>query len=139
IPVSIDRNVSLNFNRTTVQFYNGLDETKGNNNVAFWNFFKNSIPFKSHFSKEKAFTFYSHFRCGILHQVQTKKKSVLRIGRSEMVKNIDEKISEGLIIDRVKFHNALEEEINLYKNKLLNDDVILKQNFITKMNLICDI
>lgn len=58
---------------TLNQFYSGLDETEGVHDKAFWNFFKSSEFFKNHFSRKKAFTFYSHYRCGILHQAQRRK------------------------------------------------------------------
>lgn len=69
---------------TLSQFYNGHDETTGEHRQAFWKFFKQSDHFKNHFSRKKAFTFYSHYRCGILHQAQTKSKSVVRIDQKEM-------------------------------------------------------
>ena len=125
---------------TLTQFYSGLDETEGAHDKAFWNFFKNSEFFKGHFSRKKAFTFYSHYRCGILHQAQTKKKSVVRIDQSTMIQSVGDDISEGLIVDRALFHRALEQEISSYMEKLrrgANEDSELRANFIKKMNIIC--
>jgi hypothetical protein len=103
---------------TLNQFYSGLDETEGAHDKAFWDFFKNSEWLKGHFSRGKAFTFYSHYRCGILHQAQTKKKSVVRINQSTMIQSVENDISKGLIVDRSIFHRALEEEISSYMGKL---------------------
>ncbi len=56
---------------TLCQFYDGKNETTGYHAMAFWKFFRQSEHFNKHFSRKQAFTFYSHFRCGILHQAQT--------------------------------------------------------------------
>lgn len=127
---------------TLNQFYSGLDETEGLHKMAFWKFFRNSDSFKGHFSRKKAFTFYSHYRCGILHQAQTKKKSVVRIDQSTMIQSVENDISEGLIVDRALFHEALEQEISSYMEKLRrggNENSELRANFIKKMNIICGI
>lgn len=125
---------------TLNQFYSGLDETEGRHGKAFWNFFRNSEFFKNHFSRKKAFTFYSHYRCGILHQAQTKKKSVVRIDQEAMIKSVEGDISEGLIVDRSKFHDAVENEISTYMKRLKNgggENAELRSNFLKKMNFIC--
>jgi hypothetical protein len=127
---------------TLNQFYSGLDETEGLHKMAFWKFFKNSDFFKGHFSRKKAFTFYSHYRCGILHQAQTKKKSVVRIDQSTMIQPVGKDISEGLIVDRALFHKALEQELSSYMERLKrggNENCELRANFIKKMNIICGI
>ncbi|CAG1770014.1 hypothetical protein BAC3_00724 [uncultured bacterium] len=125
---------------TLNQFYHGIDETKGEHKKFFWNFFKNSEFFKDHFSRKKAFIFYSHYRCGLLHQAQTKRKSVVRIDQNVMIQSVENEISIGLIVDRAKFHEALEKEIFSYMVKLKNDEEKnsdLRINFIKKMNLVC--
>jgi hypothetical protein len=125
---------------TLNQFYSGLDETQGAHDIAFWNFFKNSEFFKDHFSRKKAFTFYSHYRCGIMHQAQTKKKSVVRIDQSTMIQSVENDISEGLIVDRSKFHGAVEREISSYIERLKDGsgkNFELRSNFVKKMNIIC--
>jgi hypothetical protein len=126
---------------TLYQFYTGQDETTGYHAMAFWKFFRQSKHFNTQFSRKHAFTFYSHFRCGILHQAQTKKSSIVRICRPNMVEPVDPRnIKEGLIIDREQFHNGIVSEINDYIEKLKinepeNGD--LQQNFIKKMDYIC--
>lgn len=125
---------------TLNQFYSGLDETAGAHNKAFWNFFKSSEFFKNHFSRKKAFTFYSHYRCGILHQAQTKRKSVVRIDQKTMIQSVEGNISEGLIVDRSKFHEAVENEISSYMERLKRggeENAELRSNFVKKMNIIC--
>lgn len=122
---------------TLNQFYNGHNETIGAHRNAFWKFFKQSDHFKNHFSRSKAFLFYSHYRCGILHQAQTKAKSVVRIDQNEMIQTVTNRVSDGLIVDRSKFHAALEDEILSYIQKLKNGDVKLRTNFVIKMNKIC--
>ncbi|WP_411726686.1 hypothetical protein [Methyloglobulus sp.] len=127
---------------TLYQFYSGLDETEGEHKKAFWNFFKSSEFFKDHFSRKKAFTFYSHYRCGIVHQAQTKGKSVVRKDQSGMIQSVENDISKGLIVDRRLFHKALEQEISSYMDKLKkggNENSDLRNNFLKKMNIICGI
>lgn len=127
---------------TLNQFYKGLDETTGKHWSAFWNIFKNSSYFKEDFDiSKKARIFYSHFRCGILHQAQTKKKSKIRIDTPKMIQQCDmSNIEEGLIVNRNLFHEALTNEIKDYIKKLRNpkikNDYVLREKFIDKMNII---
>lgn len=127
---------------TLNQFYKGLDETTGKHWKAFWNIFKNSPHFKKDFDiARKARIFHSHFRCGILHQAQTKKKSKIRIDIPDMIQLYDENnIEEGLIVNRNLFHTALINEIIDYIKRLRNpktkDDYVLREKFIDKMNFI---
>lgn len=127
---------------TLNQFHFGRNTTVGKHNKTFWVFFNNSDFFKDHFSKDQALIFYSHFRCGILHQAQTKEKSVVRIGQNTMIETVQNDNSKGLIVDRLKFHGALENAISSYIEKLRNGDEQnskLRCNFVKKMNFICEI
>lgn len=46
-------------------------------------------------------TFYDHFRCGLLHQAQTKYKSLIKISQQNFLELSNKNdIKEGLIIDR---------------------------------------
>ena len=123
---------------TLHQFYAGTDETVGKHAEAFWNFFRSSKHFKNAFSKEKAKIFYSHFRCSLLHQAQTKKGSLVRIDQQSMIALISNKVEDGLIVDRKKFHSAIKNEITSYKQLLLDGDKSLRGNFIKKMDFICN-
>ena len=120
---------------TLHQFY---DETVGEHREAFWNFFKSSKHFTDSFSREKAFVFYSHFRCGLLHQAQTKKGSLVKVGKRPMIASISKEVEDGLIVNREKFHAAIKMEIESYKESLSNGDEVLRSRFIKKMNFICD-
>jgi len=127
---------------TLYQFYNGVDETNIEHKKAFWCFFKQSSHFRTDFpSQEVAYKFYSHFRCGILHQAQTKMKSKIRINQDKMAQLSDpEDINQGLIIDRKKFHQALCDEIKDYVRKLKKpkspEDYTLRKHFRQKMSFI---
>jgi hypothetical protein len=123
---------------TLYQFYNGIDETDIDHQKAFWNFFKTSTYFKPHFTRRTAYKFYSHFRCGILHQAQTKMASKVRFAQDNMVQPVDPKdLNQGLIIDREKFHKALRDEIDDYIAKLKHpqssQDLLLREKFKDKM------
>ena len=127
---------------TLYQFYNGVDETNIEHKKAFWCFFKQSPHFKTDFPyQEVAYKFYSHFRCGILHQAQTKMKSKIKIGQAKMVQLSDPKdINQGLIVDREKFHKALCHELKDYMDRLKApkspEDYTLREHFQQKMSFI---
>ena len=126
---------------TLNQFYNGKNNTDDKPcdvtpiKNSFINFLTTSISFCNDFDKSKASTFYYHFRNGLLHQAQTKNKSLIKIGQPKMVT----KIEGGLIIDRILFHQAIVDEINNYKSQLISgeDNKVKRENFITKMKFIC--
>jgi hypothetical protein len=127
---------------TMYQFYKGIDETDIKHIDAFWYVFSTNPHFRSEFdSKNKSDIFYRHFRCGILHQAKTKKKSKIRVDRPKMVEQSNPRnIEEGLIIDRELFHQALISEINDYMARLQNPkgdiDIELREKFKGKMKTI---
>jgi hypothetical protein len=127
---------------TLVQFSRGEDETSGWHGDAFAEFFLKSKHFAREFdSRKKCLVFYSHFRCGILHQAQTKKRSLVRYGLPTMVQpTIEGNVDQGLIIDRELFHDALLLEISDYANQLRDPKseaaAELRGNFIKKMGFI---
>lgn len=124
---------------TLKQFYDGKDETEMNHAIAFRDFFRGSPYFQDLASTKKAETFYSHFRCGLMHQAQTKKKSLIKIKQRHMAQQVSSNIDDGLIIDRVLFHQAIEDEINRYKSMLINcENENIRENFKNKMNIICN-
>jgi hypothetical protein len=93
----------------------------------------------SHFdSLDKRCLFYTHFRCGILHQAQTKKGSRVRYGEAKLVDFANQAdAKDGLIVDRNKLHDALLTEIASYESLLKSGADSRKQaNFITKMDFI---
>lgn len=126
---------------TLYQFYNGVDETDIDHQKAFWHFFRASVHFKPHFTRKIAYKFYTHFRCGILHQAQTKMASKVRFAQPQMVQLADPSdLSQGLVIDREKFHQALRDEISDYAARLRNprspQDHALREKFKDKMSFI---
>jgi hypothetical protein len=121
---------------TLTQFENGHNETpRSEVGASFKEFLTQHASFKDHFIDGSDVIFYNHFRNGLLHQAQTKNKSLIKIGQRKMVV----KIEDGLIIDRERFHDALVSEINCYKQKLLSSDAVLREKFIKKMKFICNI
>jgi len=127
---------------TLNQFYTGTNETTGKHWKAFRDFFKSSAHFKTEFPTSKSCEiFYSHFRCGLLHQAQTKKHSKIRYGEGSMIQLVDPtNNNKGLIVDRKRFHDALKLEIKDYIKKLKNPTTsaerTLRSNFIKKMGFI---
>ena len=125
---------------TLNQFYQGLDETPKDHKKQFWLFFKGSEYFKKHFTRKSAEVFYSHVRCGLLHQAQTKRQTFIRADQPAMIQTSNSNISNGIIVDRMKFHQALEQEIASYVTKLERGseaDSDLRANFLKKMRIIC--
>lgn len=133
---------------TFMQFYLGIENTeeiyKGYQWKSFRDFFRNSLYFKNDFKTDKiCHIFYKHFRCGLLHQAQTKQESLIRICKEEMLSfsnPID--IEKGLIIDRRQFHESIVSEFNEYLQKLANNEnnfknENLRQKAIMKMRMIC--
>lgn len=131
-----------------MQFYLGVDNTeinyRGNQWKAFKDFFQNSEHFKNEFrTNEICQTFYKQFRCGLLHQAQTKEKSLIKINQKELLTLVNPTIpNQGLIIDRKEFHNRLKLEFDEYIRKLTeNENNFMGENLrmkaILKMNLIC--
>ena len=134
---------------TLMQFYLGTESTDKTypreNWKAFKDFFKQSRYFKDDFKTNKICQiFYQHFRCGLLHQAQTKLESRIKIYQSELLEYADaDDISKGLIIDRAVFHKKLKSEFDDYIKKLtvnansFNGDN-LRIKAIDKMKLVCN-
>jgi len=149
---------------TLGQFYNGFNETpsmkekdkalnpRGKRHHWFYAEFMKQMMSLSNANgfdtRRKRELFYSHFRCGILHQAQTKRKSrVVYKDKAEMVTSPemvtfadDSDQDQGLIVDRNQLHNALVVEVTSYENLLLSPQSqaheLKRKNFITKMNFI---
>lgn len=133
---------------TLLQFYLGVKNTetfyKGKQREAFRDFFRNSKHFKNDFiTDEICFIFHNHFRNGLLHQAQTKGKSLIRICENKTLQLVDElNCKNGLIVDREKFHQKLYHEFQDYiqglkdnKNNFKNEN--LRTKAINKMEFIC--
>jgi hypothetical protein len=126
---------------TLGQFYKGIDRTPRPHNQHFVDFFQGSDHFLGDFDDTKSEIFYDHFRCGILHQAQTKKMSRIRFGLDSMVRYADAADPwQGLIVDRVRLHRALLDEINDYESLLKAPrsaaNQAKKESFIAKWRFI---
>jgi hypothetical protein len=120
---------------TLLQFYEGTDKTKGENNKAYTKFLTSYEPFKSEFSEKTAKAFYTDVRCGILHQAQTKGNTQLTLYNNKIIEEID----KGIRVDVEKFYELVKRAIEIYTNKILDSrEIELKKNFINKMNYIAD-
>lgn len=135
---------------TLGQFYHGFDETPKPRDTAlnpthcthrqfYMRFLEEISTLAPHFDTDpKRKLFYLHFRCGILHQAQTKKKSRIRYGEPAMVAFADAADpDQGLIVDRNRLHDALIKEIADYEAILKSGaDAQKRANFIKKMDFI---
>lgn len=103
-----------------------------NDAVTYFNFFQRSDNLKFFFdTKEKADVFYSKIRCGLLHQGQTKGKSLIHVRKDEpMLKWINEdNIQEGISIHRRLF---LDEVKLIYEKYITELQDINNLNFRRK-------
>lgn len=130
---------------TLNQFHLGIEDTNQvysrRNRESFRDFFNRSQFFNAHFDDDKSFIFYDHIRNGLLHQAQTKKKTLINFRESEMVKRVNPRnTDEGIILNRRLFHEALVNEFNSYIEKLRTDEIThdaLREKCIDKMSTIC--
>lgn len=118
---------------TIQSFYDGVPDSSGKSKELFSKFLlkrRNFAPFFS--TKEEAEEFYYSFRCSLLHQAQTTKNTkIWSVGPLIVHK------SGEVTVNRLKFHDAIKEEFNLYLESLLKmDDTSLLNNFKIKMNYI---
>ncbi len=130
---------------TLNQFHLGIEDTNKEyikrNWKSFRDFFSSSQFFKAHFDDDKSFIFYDHIRNGLLHQAQTKKKTLINFKETEMVRQANPiDINEGIILNRRGFHEALVNEFESYIKKLRTDEIThdtLREKCIDKMSTIC--
>jgi len=105
------------------KLFNSTKNEISNDALTFFNFFQRSGNFKSFFdTPEKANIFYTKIRCGLLHQGQTKGKSLIHIRASEPMLNwIDqENISEGISVQRRLFVKEVRVVYEKYISELEN-------------------
>lgn len=98
---------------TLESFYRGMENSTGNSEALFCNFFDRWS--ESHFSdfRGHANEFYKHIRCGILHQAETTNGWRIHRQEDEPLLNYHEKI-----INADKFRDELEKTLNDYCRKL---------------------
>jgi hypothetical protein len=126
---------------TLEQFIKGRIRTgQGMDANAFYDFFQRSVKFAAFFDNmPKAKIFYQQIRCGLLHQAQTKKKSIIHIkNSSNLLEWIDStKHDDGISINRKLFHREIIEVFQDYCLQLrAPKSMRLKANFRRKMNYI---
>lgn len=122
---------------TLQAFRDGLIDTNGKSKKAIRLFLINSPSFKEHFDKITSEKFYYHFRCGILHQGEIKKKSLVTTSsKKPMV--LWNKQNNEMIINRRLFHEALIKDFNQYIDDLKDKkNTKLRNYFLRKMYYIC--
>lgn len=130
---------------TLQQFYLGIPDTNQvyfkRNWESFRDFFKKSQYFQNEFDDNKVKIFYDHVRNGLLHQSQTKKKTLINIENLRMIEQVNKNnLSDGIIVNRQLFHEALVNEFKQYIENLKTDEGNfdnLRQKCINKMRTIC--
>lgn len=126
---------------TLEQFYRGVKRTgKDQDDQIFHDFFQRSEELKLFFGIiDKSKVFYSQIRCGLLHQAQTKKQSIIHIksGTPTLTWIDINDIQKGISINRNKFHKAIEKVFTEYTSALRKGkDLNLRQKLKRKMNFI---
>ncbi len=115
---------------TMLQFKHGLENT---NNVSRQEYTEYLKTLSNSFTDDSALAFYINVRCGILHSGQTYGNTVLTQDNSYII-----------TMENYLFKVSVPEfTVLLYKTyktycKSLMTDTVLKGNFITKMNYICN-
>ena len=102
-------------------FFKEKPSNISNDAFTFFSFFQRSEELKKFFNiEEKANVFYTKIRCGLLHQGQTKGKSLIHIRKDEpLLKWIDnKKIDEGISIQRRLFLKEVRIVYEKYVEKL---------------------
>ncbi|MGH7496308.1 MAG: hypothetical protein ACREOO_28480 [bacterium] len=111
-------------------FWRGWSDTRNRSELAFCSFFSRSDELKD-FLKH-THDFYTHIRCGLLHQAET--TGGWRIRRQgQLIDAVAKTINASL------FHNRLEKSVQKYYESLIKatwNDTIW-QNLRKKMNAIC--
>jgi hypothetical protein len=104
----------------------------------FHDFFKRAPDLSAFFdTPDKTYIFYSQIRCGILHQAQTKKRSVIHMKKGTPIAAWINPAhhEDGVSINRVKFHQAVCSVYNTYVVELRgNQHLDLRRRFEKKMN-----
>jgi hypothetical protein len=125
---------------TLQQFREGVDETPRGKSKEYFRHLLTQTSFKNDFDGDLANLFYEQIRCGILHQAEVKKSSKIQTRNDVPLISKDE--SGGVIINRRKFHEMMEEVFQEYIDVLRKNDPLnqpLRDNFHKKMDAICRI
>jgi len=125
---------------TLQQFYEGRAETLGQSGKYFRRFLTRT-SFGAFFDTKKAALFYRSIRCGILHQAEIKGSSRILIRPGIPLVTWAED-GNGLVINRLLFHEQLECEFSHYVAHLRQNDPPdeeLRRSFKCKMDVICKV
>lgn len=119
---------------TFYQFEEGLKETKENKNC-YTSFLL--TYFSTVFtSLDLATKFYKDIRCGILHSAQTQNGSMLAFENSKIAEYINN--NHSIKVNVVSFSEMMHEYFCVYIKRLNDGDRRTRENFIRKMNYICN-
>lgn len=119
---------------TFYQFEEGLEHS--NNNRKCYVKFLRTYMGEIITSDDMADRFYKDIRCGILHSAQTQRGSMLAYENGNAVEYING--SSDIRVNVVEFSEKLNAYFQMYVNRLRNGNNRTRQNFITKMNYICN-
>lgn len=130
---------------TLQQFYDGADESQSPTKDFIK--FLTSSSFSQFFGSDRtprtsmAAVFYDQIRCGILHQAEVKKTSLIEIDDKYSLVDWSDSQHTGLIVNRKKFHKQLTQEFNNYLGLLRNTSIKPNEfpwnKFKDKMDFIC--
>lgn len=119
---------------TFYQFEKGFDKTT-NNREEYVSFLMNNLSCIVT-SKNMANHFYKDIRCGILHSAETKNGSILSIDSDIAIESIEGK--DSIKVNVSTFSKKIKEYFQSYILKLRTADNNKRENFIKKMNYICN-
>jgi hypothetical protein len=132
---------------TLQQFYDGEDESISPTRDFVR--FLTSSSFKQYFGTDNtpktsmAAVFYKQIRCGILHQAEVTKTSLIKIEDNYLLVDWIDSQHTGLIVNRKKFHHQLDQEFCKYLASLRKQPIVSTStpwdNFKKKMDFICRI
>jgi len=121
---------------TLQQFREGVHETPRWQSLQYFQRFLTETALGEYFDEGMAERFYTHIRCGILHQAEIKGSSRIRIDTPDLVRWANDR--QGLVINREKFHEKLVEVFEDYVAQLHDpDNQDLREKFKIKMDAIC--
>ena len=117
---------------TFAQFYDGIDDTVGVSRTKYVDFLTNNLHCFP--SRTAAYRFYSDIRCGILHQAQSKPRSALTFNKTTAI----DFANSFLMVSVDRFVEEMDAYFHNYCQDLQNPSkVLLRRNFIQKMDYIC--
>lgn len=115
------------------------DQTELKNKHIFISFFRHREPFNNQIDGED---FYLNVRCGLLHETQTKNGWIIKTKHL----NADifyENIMTSKILYRNNFQMAIKKLLENYKEAIVGiiapNKVVLRENFMAKIDRICDL